>query len=190
LSPPQRCVVQSGQRTIRPSYTRFHSSSEFFPVARPFIASYQTWKESCLKILFALVLCLGVLGNANAQATLQIRLAEEQPATGLKEATVAHSDKKLYLHESAVITNADVSAARVVPASATTFEVLISLTPEGSKKMMSATQAHIGKPLAILLDGIVVAAPTVRSTIQREAVISGDWSRQEADDIAAEFTRK
>jgi preprotein translocase subunit SecD len=143
-----------------------------------------------MKILLALALCCGLVGIAHAQTTLEIRLAEEQPAAGLKEATVAHSDKKVYLYESTVLTNADVADARVVPAREDTFSVSISLTPEGSTKIMDATQRHMGKPLAILVNGSVIAAPIVRSTIQQEAVINGDWTRQEAENIARGLTGK
>jgi preprotein translocase subunit SecD len=126
--------------------------------------------------------------HAQAQTKLEVRLAEEQPAAGLVEAAVSHSDKHVYLQPSAVITNEDVSAARVVSAGGAAFNVAISFTPQGTEKMMNATQTHIGRPLAILVNGTVVAAPTLRGTIGQDAIITGDWTRQQADEIAAGLT--
>ena len=126
--------------------------------------------------------------HAQAQTNLEIRLAEERPATGLVDAPVSHSDKHVYLHPSAVITNEDVSTARVVPAGGAAFNVAILFTPQGTEKMMSATQTHIGRPLAILVNGTVIAAPTLRGTIGQDAIVTGDWTREQADEIAAGLT--
>ena len=91
----------------------------------------------------AVLTASGVVGlnlHAQAQARLEVRLAEEQPVTGLVEAAVSHSDRHVYLQPSAVITNEDVSAARVVPAGGTAFNVAISFTPQGTERMMNATR--------------------------------------------------
>ena len=150
-------------------------------------------RSAIVPVLLALAV-LGVFGSvgmglrAQAQTKLEIRLAEEQPATGLVEATVSHSDRHVYLQPSAVITNEDVNTARVVPAGGTAFNVAISFTPQGTEKMTNATQAHVGRPLAILVNGTVVAAPTLRGTIGQDAIVTGDWTRQQADEIAAGLT--
>jgi len=78
--------------------------------------------------------------------------------------------------------------ARVVPAGGAAFNVAISFTPQGAEKMANATQAHVGRPLAILVNGRVVAAPTLRGPIAPDAIITGDWTRQQADEIAAGLT--
>jgi preprotein translocase subunit SecD len=141
--------------------------------------------------VFLALVALAVLGflgmnlHAQAQTKLEVRLAEERPATGLVDAPVSHSDKHVYLHPSAVITNEDVSTARVVPAGGAAFNVAISFTPQGTERMMSATQTHIGRPVAILVNGTVVAAPTLRGSIGQDAIVSGDWTREQADEIAA-----
>jgi len=83
-----------------------------------------------------------------------------------------------------VITNEDVTNARVVPAGAA-FNVAISLTPQGAEKMANATLDHLGRPLAILVNGTVVTAPTLRAAIGQVAIITGDFTRQEANEIAA-----
>jgi preprotein translocase subunit SecD len=62
--------------------------------------------------------------------------------------------------------------------------VEVELTKEGRQKLARVTKAHQGKPLAILVDGKVVAAPIVRDEITGDARISGSFSKEEAERIA------
>jgi preprotein translocase subunit SecD len=48
-----------------------------------------------------------------------------------------------------------------------------------------ASFGHIGKPMAILIDGEVVAAPIVMEPIAAEASINGHFTREEAEKIVA-----
>jgi preprotein translocase subunit SecD len=54
----------------------------------------------------------------------------------------------------------------------------------GAERMRQATANHLGRPVAILIDGKVVTAPVVRSLISDAAMITGDYSREEAERIA------
>jgi preprotein translocase subunit SecD len=124
--------------------------------------------------------------NAQAATKLEVRLAESAPGAGLSEAIVPGSAEKIYLHSETIIGNADVVFARVVPGDRpATFNVGIMFSSDGSAKMEKATQSHLNRPLAILVDGRVVAAPTLRSEIRGSAVITGDFTSAEAGTIAA-----
>jgi protein TonB len=123
-----------------------------------------------------LPLDLGSLGlQARSGARLEIRLAEASPAAGLTEASVPGSDKPIYLHPTALATDADVTAARVIDlrGAQVGVGVSVSFSAPASARMMSGTAAHIGRPMAIVLEGRVVSAPTVRGPISESAVISG-----------------
>jgi len=50
--------------------------------------------------------------------------------------------------------------------------------------MQAATAGHIGRPVAILIDGRVVLAPTLRAIIADSAVITGSYTREEAERLA------
>jgi hypothetical protein len=116
---------------------------------------------------------------------LELRLAEAEPVRGLTfEATVKASGKKLHLHYVTVVTNGDVSRARVIE-SGGRYEVAIRLNNDGAAKMASATARHVGRPLAIILDGMVVADLTVRQALGAEVVISANFTQAEATRIAA-----
>jgi hypothetical protein len=125
-------------------------------------------------------------GGAMVQAAVrfEVRLAEDQSAAGLREARVVGSSRTIYLHEEVVVSNADVERSAVVPGnSPSQFGVGVQFTAAGARKMREATANHVGRPVAILLDGDVVMAPTLRDPIGADAVISGDYSQAEAQRI-------
>src|SRR5690349_7126121 len=116
-----------------------------------------------------------------AAVRFEARLAEAVPTLGLRPVRVAQTNRTIYLHDGAIVTNSDIASARVVPGDGGTFSVAIQFTAEGEAKMLSATRAHVGRPIAILLDGDVVMAPTVRSAIGNAATITGSFPKTEAD---------
>ncbi len=147
----------------------------------------------CAAWMIWLVLPVGAASQtaAPAAAALEVRLAETQPAPGLVEAAVPDSNEKVYLHREAVVTNADVVQATVVPGiTSVNFNVAITFNSAGAAKMARATASHLNKPVAILINGRVVAAPKVRAQISDQAVISGDFDRSQADAIAQGLSRK
>jgi preprotein translocase subunit SecD len=116
---------------------------------------------------------------------LEIRLAEAEPVRGLTfEAPVKNSEKKVHIHYATVVTNGDLLKARVVEISGR-YEVGVTLTPQGADKMTYATSRHVGRPLAIILDGDVVAVQTVRRAVASEVVISADFTQADATRIVA-----
>ncbi|HEX3701783.1 MAG TPA: hypothetical protein VHU82_00535 [Vicinamibacterales bacterium] len=124
-------------------------------------------------------------------STLEVRLAERRPGAGLSEATVQGSGEKVYLYPDVIITNADVVSAHVIPGDRPgTFNVGIMFSPEGSAKIEKATQAHLNGPLAILVNGRVISAPTLRSQIRGSAVVTGDLTGAEASALAASLNSR
>jgi preprotein translocase subunit SecD len=124
-------------------------------------------------------------GTVDLQAAVrfEVRLAEDSPAPGLQAVRV-DTNRAIYLHPDAIVTNSDIAQARVVPGnSASRFGVGIEFNAAGAQKMRTATAGHLGKPLAILIDSKVVMAPTVRSAIDALAEINGDLTRAEAERI-------
>ncbi len=126
-------------------------------------------------------------GGATLQAAVrfEVRLAEERPGPGLTRAQVTGTTRVIYLHPEAVVTNGDIAQSRAVEGgSAGRFNVSVAFSASGAQKMRQATAAHVGRPVAILLDGAVALAPVVRSAISDAALVSGDFTKAEADRIA------
>ena len=118
-------------------------------------------------------------------------LAETAPAAGLVEATLSGSDKKIYHRREAIVTNGDVLEARVVPGDdASAFNVAVTFSPDGSRRMSQATSEHLGRPVAILANGRVIAAPTLKARISDSAVITGHFTRAEAEAVASGLNSK
>jgi preprotein translocase subunit SecD len=137
-------------------------------------------------LAFVFVAAVGLLRSrpvAAATIDFAVRLAEDAPAPGLEEATVEGSDRTIYLHPETIVGNGDLAKAQVIEGAAG-FGVAVTLSDDGAARMYRATSSHINRPLAILLDGVVVTAPTVRGPIAASAVLDGDYTRAEAERIA------
>lgn len=66
--------------------------------------------------------------------------------------------------------------------------VLLEFTDEGGGKFAAITEKNIDKPLAILLDGLVVSAPIVQQTITGgSAQITGDFTLDQARDLSIQL---
>lgn len=121
----------------------------------------------------ALPLDLNPLAQTGDGSRMEIRLAETTPGVGLQQAKVSGSDQPIYLHPAALATWSDVSIARIVDVGDSRFGVAVTLNSEAAARMATATAGHLNRPLAIILDGRVVAAPTVRAPIGETAMITG-----------------
>jgi hypothetical protein len=123
------------------------------------------------------------ISKVQAAVRFEVRLAEQNPAPGLKKVKVTGWGS-LFLHDEVIVTNSDIAQANVIP-HGSQFWVGITLTPAGAKKMHAATESHIGKLMAILIDGEVVSAPRVMQPLDESPVINGDITKEEAEKIVA-----
>jgi preprotein translocase subunit SecD len=125
-------------------------------------------------------------GTVDLQAAVrfEIRLAEEDPEAGLQQVRVANTGRTVYLHPEIIVGNDDVANAGLVQGDAASrFGVAVTFNAAGARKMRLATANHLGKPLAVLIDGDVVIAPVLRGPIDTSAVISGGYTRSDAERI-------
>jgi len=123
--------------------------------------------------------------KVQAAVSFEIRLAEDAPGPGLRAAKVSGSDRTIYLHDQAVVSNSDIESARVVQSPAPSrYYVEVKFDRRGAEKMLRGTRGHMDRPLAMVIDGKVVGAPTLRSTIGGSALITGDFTKAEAERIA------
>jgi hypothetical protein len=125
-------------------------------------------------------------GGATLQAAIrfEVRLAEDRPSAGLREARIAGADRVVYLHQEIIVTNGDIAQSSVVQGDGPSrFGVSVQFNAAGAQKMRQATASHVGRPVAILIDGVLVAAPVLRDPISTSAVISGDYTKADAERI-------
>jgi hypothetical protein len=125
-----------------------------------------------------------------AAVRFEVRLAEDQPMPGLVVAQLADSGRVIYVHPEIVVSNDDIAQSWVLEDGPGRFGVVVEFLPSGAERMRHATASHLGRPVALLIDGVVVVAPVVRSPISDSAVISGHYTRAEAERIAAGIGRR
>jgi tetratricopeptide (TPR) repeat protein/predicted Ser/Thr protein kinase len=121
----------------------------------------------------------------NVKTEFELRRAESKPGAGLTEAVVAGTNKKVYLYKEAAITNKEIAETQAATDNSNKSALAITLTKEGQKKFAELTREHLGKPLAIILDGKVLSAPTVGGKFSGDKVIiSVSFTKEEAEKIA------
>ncbi len=125
----------------------------------------------------------------HAAMQFEVRLAEADPKAGMREAVDTGSGRTIYLNRDVVLTNEDIAETRVVPLPSG-FGVEVDFTGAGAAKMRLATTENVGRLLAILVDGTVLAAPSVRSPIDQIGMISGDFTKDEAERLAEGIRRR
>lgn len=120
---------------------------------------------------------------AQPGASFEIRLAEAAPGPGLSPAVVTSSGRSIYLHPGAVAVSTDIASAGVIEWTPG-FAVAVRFTELAAARLADITAGHVGRPLAVLVDGRVVSAPTLRAPIADVGVING-LSEDEARSLAA-----
>jgi preprotein translocase subunit SecD len=86
------------------------------------------------------------------------------------------------VRRASVVTGRDLRNARPTLDENNLPAIGFSLNSEGARKFGAATEANIGRQLAIVLDGRVTSAPVIQSRISDEGRISGAFTQQEAQD--------
>lgn len=120
-----------------------------------------------------------------AAVTMEIRLAKTEPTAGYHPVTKTGPQERIYyLAPTPALTTADIASARAVENGGGPL-VEFTLTEPGAVKMREFTRNHIGELAAILVDGSIVAVPTIKGEISRQGVIHGNFTRDEAERIAA-----
>ena len=65
--------------------------------------------------------------------------------------------------------------------------IQFELTPEGSQVFGPYTGQNVGQPMAIVLDGVVLSAPTIQAQLDTGGVITGQFTQEEAQTLALQL---
>jgi len=94
------------------------------------------------------------------------------------------ADQYYAVEKVSVITGRDLKDARPGLGDFNQPIVNFFLTHEGGQRFGEVTAANIGRGLAIVLDGRVRSAPTIRAQIRDSGIIEGSFTRQEVEDLS------
>jgi preprotein translocase subunit SecD len=141
------------------------------------------------------VACLTVIlfaGSLPAQNQLRIHAASAEPVSGWNR--MEFGQRAVWVNPTASLTSADIASADPsTDADRGTF-IEVVFTDEGTKKMRALSNAQRNKLIAMVVNGQVIFAPTVRAEIGRESIITGSGpnglTTTEVQDILAAINRK
>ena len=152
------------------------------------------YRSLCLALLLSVAGCAKppfaeFVPMGTPEVVLELRLATATPRDGATPVAVHGAQPHtIYLSPVVEFTNADVVRTRVVirkseDGSSSVAEV--HLSRDAAARMAQLTRDHQDEMMAILLDGKLVKAPTIRSVItDRFTVSGGDMSHDEAVTLA------
>jgi len=136
-------------------------------------------------------------GGNPAPSVFQFRLVLNAPSAKADAMTVVQpgADAKpaqtLYVQKKVLLDQTDLKSASVItnqPAGKPRID--ITFTDAGAKRFAKVTHQNIGKRLAIIIDGRLYSAPTIRSEIPGgQAQVTGNFSAQEAIDLATKINQ-
>lgn len=123
-----------------------------------------------------------------APLALRMHIAFPEPAAGRTAYSTGAGDT-LYLAPEPVVSGEDVESARPLRVKGRP-SVELTLTADGARKLAQATRRHLGRKLAIFVDDQIVCSPVISSAVSSKARITGDFSEQRAQQIAAGLNRR
>jgi preprotein translocase subunit SecD len=86
-----------------------------------------------------------------------------------------------------VMTGSGLQAAAAQQSSTGQWQIQFQLTSEGSTVFGPYTGSHIGEPMAIVLDGIVLSAPVIQAQLPTGGVITGNFNETAAKQLALQL---
>ena len=165
--------------------TEYGSTGDRVLVQIPGVADVEQAKRLIISVA---QLSLHVVdGMASTRDRLVSQMPDGIPPTrllleGRGDATGA---KVFYLVEhDAVVTGRDLRGARAGRDELGRPNVRFELKPPGAEALEKSTGRHMGRRLAIVLDGRVISAPTIDGVVGAEGQIRGGFTAAEADELA------
>ncbi len=85
-----------------------------------------------------------------------------------------------------IATGEGLTSANAIPDQANPpyWQILFELNAAAGDNFATMTEKYKGDPMAIVLDGVVMSAPTIRERISNRGSISGQFEAEEAKDLA------
>jgi preprotein translocase subunit SecD len=150
-----------------------------------------------MKTLIALIaVCLVAwaadAADSSAPPVFQIRLVLDAPSGDSEQMTIVSQVRKeaVDVQKTVLLDQTALKSAQVTTEkSSREPRIEIVFTDSGRKQFAEVTRQNIGKRLAIVIHGRLYCTPTIRAEIPGgKAEISGDFSEQEAKNLAAKIT--
>jgi len=126
-----------------------------------------------------------VAADATAEATQQAVAPAATPVTPAEQPGVPNPTTGQPFHT--VMTGSGLQSAVAQLDQSNKWAIRFELTSEGGQVFGPFTGNAIGKPMAIVLDGIVLSAPTIQARLDTGGTITGNFSQDEAQTLALQL---
>ncbi|MFO0916231.1 MAG: hypothetical protein U0795_24950 [Pirellulales bacterium] len=131
-------------------------------------------------VIVLLLLCPNATVLADAPApTLEFRLAEDTESPGWQKLALPGSDQPIFVAAEASLNGSHIERVSFYKDRSGNPSIGLVLTDDGAKVMEATTSRNLNKKLAIVLDGKVLIAPTIRTTITKEVEITGLFGEED-----------
>ncbi len=122
-------------------------------------------------------------GKAGAERELRPEVAKLLPPD--RDIMPGREDTWYVVTGSAALTGAYLKNARVETGGTFGYPVVaFQFNPEGGKLFERLTGSNVGRSLAVILDGKIYSAPTIKSRIRDSGIIEGNFDRDDARNLA------
>jgi len=118
-----------------------------------------------------------------AAQTVEFYAAQSVSQPGLRPAALPGGT--VYLPDRPVLTRVDLTDAAALHDQQGRFFVGLRFTREGAQKLNELSLRHVGKPLALVLDGELVAAPRIAEPLSQGVLSFSVDSAATAEEVAA-----
>jgi hypothetical protein len=165
------CIARDGEGRLLVQYVCKDFSYEpqdpaLFDLAPP--AGYSVKREDLPRPVE-----VAPLPGPSTPVNIELRLADLSPREGWIEKVVGQTGQKVFVDPQPIITRKDMKSARLLKEGDAGLVIEVTPTKEGAQRLAEATSKNLRKPLAIVVDGRLTAAPRIFAKISGKFAISG-----------------
>lgn len=127
--------------------------------------------------------------RGEAPLSISFRLAFDEAAPDTEKIQFESAPQDVvYVSKHSVLERKDLLAARV-ERRAVGRAVIVTLSSEGAKRVKQTTSSHLHARLAVVVNGVVISAPTILQPIEGKeiSIISARLSEPEMEDLAKQI---
>lgn len=126
----------------------------------------------------------GSVPDADA-SILEIRAASIDPMDGWTESDAVIGGSRVWISPDIRVDASMVLIAEPIKDGSGRNAVLVDLDEEGTEALRRLTTSWISRPLAVFIDGRIVATPILQSPLSRKFVVASDEiTEEQAEDLA------
>jgi preprotein translocase subunit SecD len=86
-----------------------------------------------------------------------------------------------------VLTGSQVVRAEAQESQFGSWQVQVEFSAAGAETLKTFTSTHVGQPMAIVVDGVVISVPIIQTEISTPVILSGNFTQEQARQLAVQI---